>query len=383
LSVEMDVSLLRCNEYDDKLVKDVIDQTFINLGGIDKYIKPGMKVLLKINLLMKKKPHEATTTHPVFVEALTKAIQEAGGIVTIADSPGGLYNERVLKGVYSVCGMEEVARKTGAILNYNTDFEEISFHEGKITKKFMIIKPVLDADLVITVPKLKTHGMTLYTGAVKNLFGVIPGTYKAEYHFRMPDKKDFCTMLVDLCECVKPSLAIMDAIVGMEGNGPSGGQPRKIGAVIGGTSPYVVDLIASAMVGIKPSQVYTISESIKRGLCPADISDVNIIGGAINDFFIRDFKMPTGRAISFLDGFPSWFQNRINKWISPKPVFMHNLCIGCKECERCCPPKAITMVDNRPYADMNKCIKCFCCQELCPKKAVEIRRPGLVQKFLR
>jgi len=217
----MDISLLRCEDYEYDKVKEAIDRTFDNLGGISKYIKPGMKVLLKINLLMKKKPQEATTTHPVFVEALTRAVQEAGGIVTIADSPGGLYTEKALKGVYSICGIEETAKRTGAILNYDTGFEEVSFPDGKITKSFMVIKPVIDADLIITVPKLKTHGMTLFTGAVKNLFGVIPGTYKAEYHFRMPDKKDFCSMLVDLCQCVKPSLAIMDAIVGMEGNGPS------------------------------------------------------------------------------------------------------------------------------------------------------------------
>ncbi|MBZ4646580.1 MAG: iron-sulfur protein [Clostridia bacterium] len=378
-----DVSLLRCDEYDYKKVKTVIDQTFINLGGIQKFVKPGMKVLLKINLLMKKKPEEATTTHPVFVEALTRAVQEAGGVVTIADSPGGLYTEKALKGVYSVCGIEEVAKKTGAILNYDLTHKEVSFTGGKITKSFMVISPALEADLVITVPKCKTHGMTLFTGAVKNLFGVIPGTYKAEYHFRMQDKKDFCNMLVDLCQLISPSLSIMDAIVGMEGSGPSGGDPRKIGAVIASTSPYLVDLVATTIIGISPSEVYTIVNSIERGLCPSDISKINILGDDISTFLIKDYKLPVGRAVSFLDGLPPFMQKKINGWVSPKPVFIHETCIGCRDCEMNCPPKAISMREKKPYVDLNKCIKCFCCQELCPKKAIEIKRPRWVQKFLK
>lgn len=379
----MKLSLLRCEEYNDKIVRKAIDQTFFNLGGIERFIKPGMKVLLKINLLMKKKPEEATTTHPVFVEALIRAVQEAGGIVTIADSPGGPYTERALKGVYSVCGIEEVARKTGVKLNYDLGYEEVSFPEGQITKSFFVIKPALEADVVITVPKLKTHGMTFFTGAVKNLFGVIPGIYKAEYHFRMKDKKDFCNMLVDLCEFVKPSLAIMDGIVGMEGSGPSGGNPRNIGAVIGATSPYLVDLAATNIIGMKPSQVYTIANSIERGLCPADLNGVDIEGDPLQSFYIKDFKMPTGKSVSFLEGMPVFLQEKINDWIGPRPIFIHESCIGCRECEQSCPPKAIEMRGNRPYVDYTKCIKCYCCQELCPKKAVHIKRPGWLHKVLK
>ncbi|MDK2801199.1 MAG: hypothetical protein PWP27_1863 [Clostridiales bacterium] len=377
------ISLLHCDEYNYKQVKEVIDQTFINLGGIQKFVKPGMKVLLKLNLLMKKRPEEVTTTHPVFVEALTQAVQEAGGIVTIADSPGGLYTQKALKGVYSVCGIEEVAKKTGAILNYDVTYKEVSFPEGKITKSFAIITPVLESDLIINVPKLKTHGMTLFTGAVKNLFGTIPGTYKAEYHFRMQNKKDFCNALIDLCEFIKPSLSFMDGIVGMEGSGPSGGNPREIGVVIASTSPYLVDLVATTIISIKPSEVYTIVNSIERGLCPSNIAEINITGDDINRFIIKDYKLPVGRSLSFLEGLPQFMQNSINSWISPKPVFIHEECIGCKDCEVNCPPKAITMKEKKPYVNLNECIKCFCCQELCPKKAIQIKRPWWIEKFLK
>lgn len=376
------VSLLRCDDYEYNKVREVIDQSFVHLGGIEKFVRPGTKVLLKINLLMKKKPEEATTTHPVFVEALTRAIQEAGGIVIIADSPGGPYTTGALKGVYSICGMEEVANKTGALLNYDLTTTEVAFAEGKISKKFTVISPLLEADLVISVPKLKTHGMTLFTGAVKNLFGVIPGINKAEYHFRISDKKNFCNMLVDLCELVKPGLSFMDGIIGMEGSGPSGGSPRKIGAVIASESPYLVDMVATTMIGIKFSEVYTIMNSIERGLCPPNLSEVKILGGNISDFEIKDYRLPVGRSLSFLEGLPPFMQKKINQWVSPNPIFIHEDCVGCRDCEANCPPRAIEMRNQKPYVDMNQCIRCFCCQELCPKNAVQIKRPWWVRRFL-
>ena len=376
------LSILRCDDYDYTKVKETINKTFNLLGGIEQYIKPGMKVLLKINLLMKKKPEEATTTHPVFVEALVNTIQEAGGIVVIADSPGGPYTVNALRGVYRACGIEEVAKKTGALLNYDIGVNEVSFEQGKITKRFTVINPVFDVDLIITVPKFKTHGMTLFTGAVKNLFGVIPGINKAEYHFRMADKKDFCEMLVDLCEYVKPGLAIMDGIIGMEGSGPSGGTPRKVGAVIASESPYLVDLAAINIIGLKTAEVYTVHNSIARALSPSDLGDVTIVGEPISQFMIDDYKLPSGRGISFVDRLPSKVQRKINGWVSPNPIFEHEACVGCKDCEEACPPKAIEMRGKKPYVDMDKCIKCFCCQELCPKKAVQIRRPWWVRKIL-
>ena len=376
------VSLLHCEGYEYEKVKSAIDSTFINLGGIQEFIKPGMKVLLKINLLMKKKPEEATTTHPVFVEALVRAIQEVGGIVTIADSPGGPYTTRALENIYAVSGIGQAAKKTGALLNYDLTYKEVPFPDGKITRSFAVITPALEADLIISVPKLKTHGMTLFTGAVKNLFGIIPGIHKAEYHFRMEDKKDFCNMLVDLCEFVKPALSMMDGIIGMEGNGPSAGNPRKIGAVIASTNPYLVDVVAAKMIGLKPSDVYTIANSVERGLCTSDLSKINVVGEDMRAFLINDFKLPTGRSLSFLDGMPKFIQKSINRWVSPNPLFIYDVCVGCRDCEMNCPPKAIKMKGQKPYVDLNKCIKCFCCQELCPKKAVEIKRPWWMEKFL-
>ena len=364
------VSLLSCKDYTLEKLREVLTQSFDNLGGVKKHIKPGQKVLLKPNLLMKKTPEKATTTHPLFVAALAQIIIEAGAIVTIADSPGGFYSENVLKGLYSTCGMTQAAEISGATLNYDTSFEEVSYKEGRVSKVFSVIKPVLEADVVISVAKLKTHGLTTYTGAVKNLFGVVPGKNKAEYHLRFQDIDVFCGALVDLCEYVSPVLSFIDGIVGMEGEGPSGGTPREIGAVIASESPHEADIVASRLIGLKIDNVPTLKIAAANGICSRD---VEVVGDEIQP--IKDYKMPPNR-LSDLSGGRT--MKLLGKMFSPKPVFDKKLCVKCGECVRCCPAKAIELTPF-PKVDMKKCIRCFCCQELCPKIAVKIKRMKILE----
>lgn len=379
------VSVLKCDSYDYELVKDIIKKSFDNLGGIDKFIKPSDKVLLKLNLLMKKHPDDAVTTHSVFAHALAEVVMEAGGIVTIADSPGGLYNEAILRSVYKGCQIDTVCEKTGAKLNFDTSFETISFSEGKTVKSFPIIKPVLDADVVITVPKLKTHMMTFYSGAVKNMFGAIPGVYKAEYHFSLPNREDFCSMLLDLCALTKPTLAIMDAIDGMEGEGPSSGIKRHFGAVLASASPYALDLAATALVGITPGEAATVNESVKRGLCPDSYKKLTLVGDNFEDMKIDDLIKPQIGTTNFLDKkfIPKKLANLVNSFLAPFPSFNKDICIGCGECMRRCPAKAIEIKDSFPVLSKKKCIHCFCCQELCPKKAITSKRHKFMKFILK
>ena len=231
------VSIIKCDSYELNQVEKALENSLRLIGDLNHYIKPGMKVLIKCNLLMKKKPEECTTTHPAVVEALVKKLQAIGAVPIIGDSPGGLFTPRLLKGIYAATGMADVAQRTGAQLNYNTNAIEVSYPEGEIVKKLTVMEVLNEVDAVITVAKLKTHGMTLYTGAVKNLFGVIPGMTKAEYHLRMNKVEDFTQALVDICQYVKPVLSIMDGVIGMEGDGPSAGTPRKIGAILAATIP--------------------------------------------------------------------------------------------------------------------------------------------------
>lgn len=374
------VSLIKCSVYDHDMVKQSLEKSFENLGGISKFINKGDKVLLKLNLLMKKKPEDATTTHPVFAKALAEILIEYGAEVIIGDSPGGPFNRAALRGVYKACGMEEIAKEVGAILNYNTNCIDIKNEYGLILRKITAIEVLKEVDKVISVSKLKTHGMMMFTGAVKNMFGVVAGLEKAEYHVRMPNNEDFSNALVDICLAAKPILSFMDGIVGMEGAGPSGGDPREIGAVIASSSPYHLDVVATNIIGLEATKVPTVKRCVERELCKGNFDDIELKGEAIENFIINDFVVPEIRSLDLLEGkMPKFLREILNGLLQPKPVFIHNKCVGCSDCAKNCPPKVIEMVDKKPVADLDGCIRCFCCQELCPVQAIEIQRPLLMK----
>ncbi|KPU28349.1 iron-sulfur protein [Caloranaerobacter sp. TR13] len=376
------VSLVECRTYDYELVKKSIIKSFENLGGIDKYINKGETVLLKLNLLMKKKPEEATTTHPVFTKALAEVIIEYGANVLIGDSPGGPFNSRALKGIYRACGIEAIANEVNAKLNYNTNTMEVKNVQGKILKGLAVTEMLKDVDKVISVSKLKTHGMAMFTGAVKNMFGIIPGVLKAEYHLKMPNIEDFSDALVDICLYANPILSFMDGIVGMEGDGPSAGDPREVGVIISSTSPYHLDVVATSIINLEPTKVPTIQRCVERGICKGNFDDIELVGEKIEKFRIDDFKIPEIKSVNMVsDKAPKFLRNFINAWLRPKPVFIHEDCVSCGVCEENCPPQVITMENSKPIANLDECIRCFCCQELCPKKAVKIHRPWLLDKL--
>jgi len=298
---------------------------------IEKYINKGDKVLLKLNLLMKKRPEEAATTHPIFTKALAQVLIEYGAEVIIGDSPGGPFNERMIKGIYRVCEIDKIADETGA---------------------------------------------------VKNMFGIVPGLIKAEYHLTMPEIQEFSDALVDICLCGKPTLSFMDGIVGMEGHGPSAGEPRQIGAVLASSSPYHLDVVASSIINLKPTDVPTIKRCVERDICTGTLEDIEIIGEDISKFILEDFVIPETRTIKLAsDWMPQSVRAFIDNMTRPRPKFNHDECIGCKDCEEACPPKVITMKSNRPVVNLEGCIRCFCCQELCPKKAVNIYRPWILRRM--
>ncbi|HEX2953581.1 MAG TPA: DUF362 domain-containing protein [Bacillota bacterium] len=363
------LSLVKCPTYEEQQMTAALQATFANLGGIEKYVKPGTKVALKVNLLMEKTPEEATTTHPALVKALVKMIQDAGGEALILDSPGGNYTEKLLQRVYTISGLKQVAEETGARLNFDLSEVEIANPQGKYLKRLTVIKPLVDADLIINLPKLKTHGMMVYTGAVKNLFGAIPGLQKAEFHLRMPSYEDFADALIDIFLSVKPALNIMDAVIGMEGDGPSAGQPYPIGLILASEDAFALDRAAVSIIGADLMSIPVIKQSVERGLCRADLKDIVVIGENLADVRVKSFAIPQlkGKGVGQVDG-------PLANLIKPKPVFDHSKCVGCADCAKSCPAHTIKMKNKRPEVDLSKCIRCFCCQELCPAKAIEIRR---------
>lgn len=364
------VGLYGCPNYDPELIRKVLAEAFLEtpswLEGLE-----GKRIFLKLNLLMKKRPEEAVTTHSAVVEALVRILQERGAAVVLGDSPGGPYTVGRLKAIYRECGLEEVVKRTGAQLNYDLAEVTVSFPSGRVAKSFHVIKPLLEADRVISVSKLKTHQMTRFTGAVKNLFGAIPGLKKADYHLKMVSVSDFSELLVDLALCINPSLHIMDAITAMEGKGPSAGRPRQVGALLVSKDPFALDVVALSLIGVNPMGVPTVARGKARGKA-GDPAEIEITGRSLHQWQIKDFQVPGSEGHV---RFP--IPDFLVSILRPKPVFVKEKCAGCGECVASCPPGALTLEKGLPHPDLQACIRCFCCQELCPHQAVEIQRNPL------
>lgn len=363
------VGLYHCPEYDPQKIESILEEAFAENPEWLDGIKAGSRVFLKANLLLKKKPAEAVTTHPALVEAVSRILRKRGARVCIGDSPGGPYLLSRLKSIYRVCGMEEAARRSDAELNLDLSERHVSFPDGKVAKAFDLITPVVEADIVISLPKLKTHQMTKFTGAVKNHFGIIPGLKKADYHIKMPELLDFSEVLVDLALCVKAHLHIMDGIVGMQGHGPSAGDPVQVGAILISQDPFALDVAALELVKIPPQSVPTVLCAGKRGLA-GSLQDVELVGRELSQWRVPPFVAPSIRNNARFLVVPEF----IHRALRPKPHFLKEKCVRCGECVTCCPAKALIIENGPPQVDLEACIRCFCCQELCPQKAVIVKR---------
>ncbi|MCL2399374.1 MAG: DUF362 domain-containing protein [Defluviitaleaceae bacterium] len=374
-------SIIRCNSYDYDLVYNSLAESIKNLGGFEPYIVPGERVLLKANLLMKKKPEEATTTHPIFVKALANLLIEYGAKVVIGDSPGGPFNANLMNGVYKATGMAAIAEETEAILNNNYNSFQKENPKGLIMKKLTLTDMINDADKVISVAKLKTHAMMTYTGAVKNMFGVVPGIVKAEYHLNIPNYEQFSDMLIDICLCAEPVLSFIDGIVGMEGHGPSAGTPVNINAVMASNSPYHIDQAACHIIGLAVKDVPMLKRMQEREII-SELSDINFTGESIEKFIMPSFEIISGKSSMTVhdSNLPVFVKNFIGKHMQTRPQVNNADCTGCAICQEACPAKIVEMsADHKAIIDYPKCIRCYCCQELCPQKAIKMYKPRMVK----
>ena len=377
------VSLQRCETYEESAVEACVRQQFDDLGGIEKYIQPGDRVLLKVNLLMKKKPEEATTTHPAVVKALAKILIAHGASVLIGDSPGGPFIESLTRAIYTATGMERVAAETGATLNHNLSAFHKENPDGLLLKRIELTDMLNDVDKVISVSKMKTHGMMAFTGAVKNLFGTVPGLTKAEYHLNMPSHEQFADALIDICLCVKPVLAFMDGIVAMEGHGPSGGSPRPMNVLLASDDPFALDKTACAIINLSEDRVPLLAQAAARGICQEGLDEITFKGAPWTDFIVFDFDIPQTHLVMNPKALPGILTKFVNRHLQPRPIFTHEKCTGCADCAKNCPAKVIEMRDRRPYVSLDNCIRCFCCQELCPKNDIKAYRPKLLRLLSR
>lgn len=366
-----DVAVVRCKTYNVEAVKPALEEALNAVNGLD-FVMPGMKIIIKPNLVSFKKPDAAATTHPALLEALVEMLLSRGADVTIGDSPGGPHSLPLLNRVYAATGMDRV-EKLGAKLNRNMNEKTVDFPEGKVLKNFTYTEYLDEADAIIDFCKLKSHGMLGMSAAVKNLFGTIPGLKKPEVHYKFQNDAEFADMLVDLNEYFKPRLAICDAVVGMEGNGPTAGTPRQIGAIIASKSTYYADVVGAELIGMNIDGLPTLQAAYERGFAPASSKNLRVYGD-IRALTVDDFKAPPVRGLSFMR------KGNVLHFISKaalehKPTLKKRLCVGCGECARMCPAKAIKMKNKKPHINREKCIRCFCCQEFCPRAAMVAHRP--------
>ena len=380
---QTDVVVVPCADYEPASVRPALEALIERAGGL-AWLRPGMRVGIKANLVAAMAPDTAATTHQALLAALAELLRERGAEPVVGDSPGGLYNGAFLSRVYAASGMNAA----GLPLNRDFSTREIELPAARLCRTAAVTGWLLDCDAVINFAKLKSHGMMGLSAAAKNLFGTIPGTMKPEYHFRFPKPADFADMLVDLDEFWKPRLHIVDAVVAMEGNGPTAGTPRPLGCLLAGENPHRVDLLCARLIGLDPADVPTLRAAQRRGLCPETV-DALAIDGPWREFVAEGFRIITERSgLQFQNAMGggkrgALFSKFLNRSIAARPGVEKALCVGCRKCEQVCPAKAITMKKRRPAIDRKACIRCFCCQEFCPKGAMKVRRPPLARLLAR
>lgn len=376
-----DVSIVRCDEYQPAEAKAALTEAIEAVGGL-AWVEQGMKIVIKANLVSFMSPDKAATTHPTLLCALVEMLRERGAEVIVGDSPGGLYTSAFVNRVYKATGMREV-ETAGATLNQNYGINHVENGSGMVLKEYQYTAFLDEADAIIDFCKLKTHGMMGMSAAAKNMFGCIPGVSKPEYHFRFPKHEDFARMIVDLDEYFKPRLCICDAVVGMEGNGPTMGTPRKIGAVLASVCPHKMDMVCAELIGLTRDDVPTLAAAYERGLIPDRIEDLTVYGDP-KAFSVSDFQnIPNRSSVEFNKESTKFFGKLsalfIGKALRSVPALKKSECVGCGVCRDICPAKAIEIKKGKAVIDRSACIRCFCCQEFCPKGAMKVKRPLLAK----
>ncbi|MDD1705834.1 MAG: DUF362 domain-containing protein, partial [Methanoregulaceae archaeon] len=379
-------SAVRCRSYDQNEVVAAVRRATESLGGIESYICPGSRVLVKPNLLQGLPPERCVTTHPSVVGAVCTLLLELGCRVVIADSPGGgiRHTPANLRSLYLSAGYDTVAEETGAELNYDTSFSDHPFPEGRYVKRFPVISPLKDCDHIVVVSKAKTHLWTLFSGGAKNLFGVIPGFEKPIHHARFQDPVHFGGMIADLNEALMPSLQIMDGVIAMEGDGPSSGTPRPLGFILASPDWTAIDTIACRMIGIPPLDVPTIKAAMDRGLIRNYQTDILLTGDESGFPAVHGFRLPStyrGEGKGVRKSLLLSTLHNLGKFYALYPALSRSRCEQCGRCAVICPVKAISFQSKIPDINRNICIRCYCCHEICPVGAIQLK-PGIARQII-
>lgn len=367
----------RCADYEPARVARAVEECFDRLPEASEVFKRGARVLVKPNLLSAERgPDYPVNTHPAVLRAVARTLQSDFGCeVWIGDSCGSLGRGSTARAI-EVSGTRAVGRELGVRV-FDVDREpsrEVDVG-GRVLRSVRLPELLSGVDAVVSVPKLKTHGLTRYTGAIKNLLGLIPGRGKKDAHVLAPGPMPFAELLADLAAVVGPRFAVLDGVVGMEGNGPNAGRPRRVGVIAASRDPVALDAVACDLIGYEPLGVPTLTASAARGLGEADPRRVTVEGVRLDEVRVADFARPPGDRFRFMAGLlPRGTCSRIvDAMGTSRPAVNVEECRLCGECVRNCPVGALREEGGRIRVRTDRCIACYCCEEVCPWDAVRLR----------
>lgn len=370
-STKPNVALVRCESYAETELEQAVARGLDLLGGADTFFNPGETLLLKPNILIGENPKKHVTTHPAVFNAVAKALQEAGAQLTYGDSPA--FGPPQISA--ALCGIAAAAESLNIPLADFVHGQVVSFPQGKLIKQFTIAKGVLAANGIISISKFKTHALTRLTGAVKNLFGCIPGLLKSQFHATLNDEYQFGKMLLDLNHLLRPRLCVMDAVIGMEGNGPRNGTTRKVSLLIFANNPTAMDAVTVRLMALDPLLVPTLAAAEEWQV--GAVENYKLLGDPIETFIMKDYKV--NRSPASTTKTKGWFSTIFRDISSPRPVIDQEKCTTCGTCVDICPvtPKALSFRENEgnlpPIYNYDLCIRCYCCQETCPHNAITVK----------
>ena len=380
------VSLLKCDSYEITELKKVILQSLENIN-FDLSTLNNARVIVKPNLLMPAKAEKAIITHHDFYRTIVQIVKENGGTPVLLESPA----IHSLKRVINKTDYKEMLEAENVEVADPAPVQTLNYQDAKSFRKIDISKEYFNADIIFNVPKFKTHGITYVTGAVKLLFGVIPGLAKSKMHFKLPTHTDFSDFLLDLYGAVtygfspqKPVIHIMDAILAMEGEGPGpGGKAKIMGAVLAGKNGVAIDYIATKVAGLDHQKSFTITEGFNRNFGVNSPDEIDVIGNTVEEMKLVDFEPASGNSI--LSNAYRWPLNTktFRNLIVERPVPQKDKCTSCYQCKKICPAGVIEVAGEGklPKYNYRECIRCYCCLEICPEAAIT-KKKGKLQWFL-
>ena len=375
------VAVQSCPEYERAAVEASVRASFEALGGLEKLVRPGARVFCKVNLLVPATPEQAVSTHPEVVRTVVREVRRVGAVPLVGDNPAIAKTATALRkaGILAVLEEEKVEVPDLA------EVVRIENPQGKSFRSFEVSRAIADCDVLLNLPKLKTHALTYMTCAMKNLFGLIPGSQKARWHLRAQSPEEFATLVCDLYAALqrhfqgeKRMVHLCDGVLAMEGDGPgTGGTPRKLGALLASLDATALDRVCCTVAGLDFERLVIVREALARGLGEGELARIECVGAPLSTWSEVKFAPPGGSGTANGLGARLMRSPWLKDQILERPVLDPAKCTGCQKCKEICPAAAISLTAGKPAkprVDSHQCIRCYCCAEVCPDAAMRKSR---------